>query len=477
MIDQSVATPRSGVRRAALSSISVIAVLGFGVAPSYGQQLRSVYSPAANNGGGANPGRRDIITQTNTTGTITGDYKLRDTSARRFRFNAFTLAERQARGEVVSGYEAIDGRVSVELGADQKRTVVTYPDQIKGTNLATPVYSNDLLGAENATDRDTVSFFDTKSPVYGDLRLADINNSTVTIATGDKAKGIYDNANLALVTADSGSTLYSITNRSNVVYDARTGTMSGISQDGFAQPATREYLVDVTTFSGVEFGSGDRVTDLASLRRYNTSLIAQLQAGTITPARYEELIQAAAPISERTVVVRQEEIPRFRAPRTTSERLFARVNGSSFTTTADSQLVGIAEIDKNTDGGNTLILGENGSTIVTNGNLAQAGAGAAIRLDGAGTTLTNTATGVIGIGYETLDRSGGTLTPTGLDGKGATTNNVAVLARNGAAVSNAGIINVANRDIALAPTTRRSARPMPASSSARARRRATRAQS
>ena len=437
------------VRRSALNGISLLVLTTLGAASGFAEPLRPPYSPPANNGGGANPGRADIITQVNTTDTITGDYTLRGTSARRFRFDPQTVAQRQAQGEVVSGYEAIDGRVSVALGAEEKRQVVAYPDQIKGTNVATPVYDNNLLDAINATDRETSQFRDTGSPVYGDLRLANITGSNTTIATGSKAKDVYDTANLAIVTADSGSTLYNVAGRSNVIYDSVTATMSGIDQNGLRQRATQDYDVKVTTFSGVAFNGNDRVTDLDSLKRYNTTLISQLQAGSITPAQYESLIQQAAPTTTRTVTVRNEPLNRYRAPPTTSERLFIKLDNSTLVTTADSRLVGMAQADKNTDGGNTLILAQNGSTVTNNGVIAQAGQGPGIRLDGAGTTLSNT--GSIGIGYEVLDRSGAVPVPTGSDNRAYATNNVAILASNGAAVSNGGIINVANRDIASLP--------------------------
>ena len=451
MINGSAISLSGEIRRAALGSISLAVLAVLGATAGHAQALRPDYSPAADNGGGADPDRARIITRTDTTGTITGDYSLRGTSARRFRFDSYTVAERQARGEVVSGYDAIDGRVSVALGAEEKRTVVTYPDQIKGTNVATPVYDNDLLTAFSATDRDTAAFFDTGSPVYGDLRLANISGSDVTIATGSKAKSVYDTANLAIVTADSGSTLYNVAAGSNIVYDAVTATMSGIDQDGLRQRATQDYLVNVTTFSGVTFNGDDSVTDLASLKRYNTSLISRLQSGAITPDQYEGMIQAAAQTSERTVTVRNEPLDRYRAPPTTSERLFIKLDRSTLVTTTDSRLVGMAQADRNTDGGNTLILAQNGSVVTNNGVVTQAGAGPGIRLDGAGTTLVNTATGVIGIGYEVLDRSSGTAVATGSDNRAHTTDNVAILASNGAAIGNAGIINVANRDIASLP--------------------------
>lgn len=438
-------------KRSALAGISLIAMMSVGAGSALAQDLQPSYSPPVNNGGGSSPGRADIITLVNTTETINGDYTLRGTSARRFRFDSYTVAEREARGEVVSGYDQIDGRVNVALGADEKRTVVTYPDQIKGTTAATTVYDNDLLTAIASTSRDTAAYYDTGAPVYGDLRLADITNSDVTIATGSKAKSVYDTANLAIVTADSGSTLYKVTADSNIVYDSVTATMSGIDQDGLRQRATQDYEVKVTTFSGVTFNGTDQVTDLESLKRYNTSLIAQLQAGAITPAQYESLIQAAAQTTTRTVTVRNDPLNRYHAPPTTSERLFIKLDDSTLVTTADSRLVGMAQADKNTDGGNTLVLAQNGSTVTNNGVIAQAGAGPGIRLDGAGTTLNNTSTGVIGIGYEVLDRSGSTPVATGSDERAYATNNVAILATNGATVTTAGIINVANRDIASLP--------------------------
>ena len=451
MMNRSAICTPGDVRRSALNGISLIALTALGATAASGQTLRPSYSPPANNGGGASPGRADIITRSDTTGTITGNYTLRGTSARRFRFDSYTVAQRQARGEVVSGYQAIDGRVIVELGAEEKRTVVTYPDQIKGTNAATNVYSNELLTALNSTDRETAAYYDTNSPVYGDLRLADITNSDVTIATGSKAKGVYDTANMAIVTADSGSTLYNIRANSNIVYDSVTSTMSGIDQDNLRQRATQDYEVKVTTFSGISFNGTDSVTDLNSLKRYNVLLISELQAGMITPEQYETRIQAAAQTTLRTVTVRNDPLDRYHAPPTTSERLFVKLDDSTLVTTADSRLVGMAQADKNTDGGNTLILAQNGSTVTNNGVIAQAGTGPGIRLDGAGTTLANSATGVIGVGYEVLDRTSGAAVPTGSDERAWTTNNAAVLASNGAAVTSAGIINVANRDIASLP--------------------------
>ena len=223
--------------------------------------------------------------------------------------------------------------------------------------------------------------------------------------------------------------------------------MSGADQNGLSQTATRTVAVPVTTYSGVAFNGNDSVTDLASLKRYNTSLISQVTAGTLTPADYDRLIQSAVTTTTQQVVVRNTLIPRYQAPPTTSERAFIKLNGSSLTTTANSQLVGVVVADANDDGGNTLIVASNGSTVVNNGNIAQAGRAPGIRLSGTGTTLTNSATGVIGIGYETIDRSGGTLNPTGLQDLGYTSKNIAIVATDNASVANAGIINVANRDI------------------------------
>ena len=66
-----------------------------------------------------------------------------------------------------------------------------------------------------STDTRVNNLIDTGRPAYGDLRLADISGSTVTIATGDMTKSVYDNANFALLAADSGSTLYNVTNGSS----------------------------------------------------------------------------------------------------------------------------------------------------------------------------------------------------------------------------------------------------------------------
>ena len=158
------------------------------------------------------------------------------------------------------------------------------------------------------------------TPVYGDLRLANINNSTVTITTGDKARSLYDPVNFAVPTADSGSTLYSVTNGSTIVYDSHTAAVDGANQNGLSQ--------------------ADRPTDLASLKRYNTSLIAQLTAGPITPDQHESRIQAAAPLAYAQVTVRTPVIPTYTAPPTISERQLIKIDRSSLVTTATSQLVG-----------------------------------------------------------------------------------------------------------------------------------------
>lgn len=412
------------------------------------QSLQPSYSPAADNGGGSQASRADIITVTDGASTITGDYNLLGTSARRFVFDNDTIATRNADGEVIAGYDAVAGRSSVMLGAQQKTTSTTYPDQIQGTRRATLVYDNDRLAAVASTDTRTTTYVDTGAPVYGDLRLANIANSAVTIATGDPAKSIYDPANFAIPTADSGSTLYNVTNGSSIVYASRTATMDGADQNGLSQPDRATVAVPVTRYSGVAFNGNDAVTDLASLKRYNTSLIAQLNAGTITPDQYEARIQAAATTTTSPVTVRTPPIPTYTAPPTISERLFIKLDRSTLTTTATSQLVGVVGADGNNDGLSTLILAQNGSTIVNNGSIASAEGGVGIRVKDAGSGLTNSATGVIGIGYETLDRSGATPVPTGnTDLLGTATANIAVRATDNAAVVNQGIVNVANRDI------------------------------
>ncbi|MEG3164826.1 autotransporter outer membrane beta-barrel domain-containing protein [Sphingomonas sp. PB2P19] len=431
-----------------ISGVSLIALMTAGTVAANAQALQPTYSPAANNGGGSVGQRPDIINVVDSASTITGDYALRGTSARRFTIDSASIADRNRNGAVISGYDAVAGRSVVLLGTQQKTIATTYPDQIQGTRVATLVYDNDRLLATASTDTRATSYVDTNAPVYGDLRLANIANSAVTIATGDKAKSVYDTANFALLTADSGSTLYNVTNGSTIVYDSRTATMDGADQDGLSQSDSVTVAVPVTTFSGVAFGSGDRVTDLASLKRYNTEQIALLTAGTIAPAEYERRIQAAATSELRQVTVRTPVIPPYTAPPTVSERLFIKLDRSTLITTADSQLVGVVGADGNNDGLSTLILAQNGSTIVNNGTIAQGEGGVGIRVQDAGSSLTNSATGVIGVGYEVLDRSSGRPSPSGFtDFLGYGTGNIAVRATDGATVVNNGIINVANRDI------------------------------
>lgn len=435
-------------RRLLVSGVSLVALTAIGVVAADAQTLQPVYSPAANNGGGSSAGRTDIIDVRDTTSTITGDYALRGTSARRFASDTASIAERNRDGQVIAGFDAVDGRSSVVLGAQQKTVIITYPDQIRGTRVATPVYDNDRLFATASTDTRAATFVDTNAPVYGDLRLANIDNSAVTIATGDTAKNVYDTANFALLTADTGSTLYNVTGGSTIVYDSRTATMDGDDQDGLAQPESVTVGVPVTTFSGIAFGNGDAVTDLASLKRYNTEQIALLTAGTIAPADYDRRIQAAATSEVRQVTVRTPVIAPYTAPLTISERLFIKLDRSTLITTADSELVGVVGADGNNDGISTLILAQNGSTIVNNGTIAQGEGGVGIRVRDAGSSLTNSETGVIGVGYEVLDRSSGRPSPSGLtDFLGYGTANIAIRATDGATVVNRGIVNVANRDI------------------------------
>lgn len=435
------------MKRIILSSVSTTSLLLGGIPALKAETLRSPYSPAANNGGGANPGRADIITIKDATDRISGDYDLRGTSSPRFTANMTTLAQRQAAGEIVSGYEDIDGKGVVRLSDTVKRTSVTYPDAIQGTRVATAVYTNDLLTEIAGSSASTINYLDTGRPVYGDLRLADISGSTVTIATGAKTKSAYDNANFAILRADSGSTLYNISNGSAVTYDSVSAVMNGRDQDGLVQAATQAYSVPITRYSGVRFGQNDAVTDLASLKRYNSTLIAQLSQGAITPAEYESLIKAAAPTTTEQVVVRNRVIPRYTAPATTSGRLFMLLDGSNLVTTVDSKMIGVAETDGNVSGDSTLVRAQNGSSIVNNGLITQAQRAPGIVLSGTGTSLLNTQTGVIGVGYERLDRTSTVLRPTGLNERGYATDNIAVSARDGATVSNQGIINVANRDI------------------------------
>ena len=443
---------KSLTQRILISGVSLMALTTAGTVAGYAQALQPGYSPAANNGGGTSAGRADIIAVTDATRTITGDYTLRGTSARRFVSDSTTVAERNRNGQVIAGFEAVANRSSVVLGAQQKTFAITYPDQIQGTRVATSVYDNDRLFATASTDTRAVTYADTNGPVYGDLRLANIANSTVTIATGDKAKSVYDTANFALVTADSGSTLYNVTAGSTIVYDSRTATMDGADQDGLSQSDSASVGVPVTTFSGIAFGNGDAVTDIASLKRYNSEQIAMLSAGTITPVDYEGRIQAAATSEIRQVTVRTPVIAPYTAPLTISERLFLKLDRSTLVTTADSELVGLVGADGNNDGISTLILAQNGSSVTNNGTIAQAEGGVGIRVRDAGSSLTNGETGVIGIGYETLDRSSGRPTPSGLDDfLGYSTSNIAVRGTDGASIVNRGIVNVANRDILKHP--------------------------
>lgn len=135
-----------------LRGVSVIAIFA-GVSTVQAQTLKSSYTPAADNGGGSAAGRSDIVTIQGTTGTITGDYRLLGTSARPVSNTSSTFAQQNASGKVISGYDAIDGRVIVDLAA--KQTVVTYPDLINGTNRTTTVYDNASLQAVNSVDRPT----------------------------------------------------------------------------------------------------------------------------------------------------------------------------------------------------------------------------------------------------------------------------------------------------------------------------------
>ena len=431
-----------------ISGVSMIALVTAGTVAGHAQALQPSYSPGTNNGGGSSAGRADIIAVTDSASTITGDYALRGTSARRFVSDTATIADRNRDGQVVAGFDAVANRSSVVLGAQQKTLAVTYPDQIKGTRVATSVYDNDRLFGTASTDTRAVTYVDTNAPVYGDLRLANIANSTVTIATGDKARSVYDTANCALVTADSGSTLYSVTSGGTIIYDSRTATMDGVDQDGLSQSESANVGVPVTTFSGIAFGNGDAVTDLASLKRYNSEQIALLTAGTIAPAEYDRRIQAAATSEIRQVTVRTPVIAPYTAPPTISERLFIKLDRSTLVTTMDSELVGVVGADGNNDGISTLILAQNGSTVINNGTIAQGEGGVGIRVRDAGSSLTNSETGVIGIGYETLERSNGLPSPSGLtDFLGYGTANIAVRATDGATIVNRGIVNVANRDI------------------------------
>lgn len=432
-----------------LESVSTIALLVASSAPASAASLPSTYSPAVNNGGGASPGRADIVTLNGTTDVIQGDYNLLGTSGRRFQFNSATIATRNAQGEVLSGYADVNGQVSLALGTQQKTRAVTYPDAIKGTNAATLVYDNNALQELPTVNTKVLTVSDTGAAVYGDLRIADIGSSSVTIATGDKTKSIYDPANFAILTADSGSTLYNVTSSSNIVYDARTATMDGADQDKLAQAANVTVQAPVTTYSGLTFGNADAVTDLASLKRYNDYLIGLLTTGAITPTQYESRMQAAVSTTTRPVTVSTPLITPYMAPATTSDRIFLRLDGSKLTTTADSMLVGVTVADGNSDGITTLISARNGSTILNNGIIAQGEGGPGIRLKDVGTSLTNFETGVIGVGYETLDRSAGTPVPTGIsDYRGEGTGNEAIRASDGATVINRGIVNVANLDIA-----------------------------
>lgn len=430
------------------ASVSVIAITLTAFSSARADDLKPAYSPAVDNGGGTDPTSVGVIDIYQRTTTIEGDYTLRGTSARRFEYVTDSIATRQQQGEVVSGYDAVAGRSSLQLSADQKTQSITYPDLVQGTRQSTVVYDNARLTEVASDSTRPITYTDTNAPVYGDVRLANISQSTVTIATGDKTRSIFDTANFALLTADSGSTLYNVTNNSTILYDSVTATMHGADQKGLSQEATTTAQVLVTSYSGVTFNGDDHVTDLASLKRYNTSLIDQLTAGAITPADYEQRIQAAVSTTAQPVVVRTPEIPTYTAPPTASDRLFMALNASTLTTTADSQLVGVFVADGNGDGVSTLVLARGGSTVTNNGTIVQGGGGPGIRVTDAGSSLTNTATGVIGVGYETLDRSSGTPVPSGLnDYQGANFNNIAVRATDSAVVSNLGIVNVSNRDI------------------------------
>lgn len=254
---------------------SVLALSLAAACPVRADELKPVYSPPADNGGGTEPEQTGVIDIFQRTDTIEGDYNLRGTSARRFEFVTDSIATRQQRGEVVSGFDAIAGRSALGLTSEQKSQAITYPDLVQGTRRSTVVYDNDRLAEVASDTTPAITFVDTNTPVYGDLRLANISQSTVAILTGDKSRDIYDASNFALLTADTGSTLYNATNGSDITYDSVTSTMHGADQDGLSQMSTTVVQALVTDYSGIGFDGTDRVTDLASLKRYNTSQIGR----------------------------------------------------------------------------------------------------------------------------------------------------------------------------------------------------------
>ena len=96
-------------------------VIGLASAPAGAASLPTSITPGQDNYGGSNPGRADIVTINGGTNTVTGNYSLGGSSARRFVPVSATLAQRQAAGDVISGYDTVNGQSSVALTAAQKR--------------------------------------------------------------------------------------------------------------------------------------------------------------------------------------------------------------------------------------------------------------------------------------------------------------------------------------------------------------------
>jgi len=178
------------LRLAHLIGVSIVPMTA-AASPAKAQELKPAYSPAADNGGGTAPAETGVIDIFQRATTIDGDYNIRGTSARRFSLVSDTIAERQRRGEVLSGYDAIAGRSALVLTPEQKTVAVTYPDLVQGTRQSAVVYDNDRLIEIASDSARPVTFVDTAAPVYGDLRLANISQLSCPLLSGPSTMTVW----------------------------------------------------------------------------------------------------------------------------------------------------------------------------------------------------------------------------------------------------------------------------------------------
>lgn len=348
-------------------------------------------------------------------------------------------------------FEFVKNSVTVQNG--QRSRVITVPTGNAGITSTFAVYNSGNITTEPSGQ--LIDYSSSGVTPFSDLRLANINGSSVEVLTGDPSQGVYAAENRLVVNGDNGSTLYSIDDASTVFYGSRTSVLQGIVPVNPVPPATVTSSRQSDTFAGTftNVAGTFTVTDLASYRAYNDALIQGLAAGTVPTSQYTNLLAQGVRSETRTITYTSA----YSGPTTITNlqllpKTFALVDNSTFTLRTASELVGVRDFTSASPAYNTgsglLIDAVNSARIVNSGSVAQNEDANGIELTAS--SLTNS--GAIGIGYETLGTStSGFATPQSYQPGWSVSSRAAINATNGAIVTNsrAGIVNVSNRDVSI----------------------------